>query len=366
MALEFGLATPADDAALRDLLRRTAMPGEIELAFLREPSFFVAARAGNRETQTMVWRDHGAGNLVGLGERSIRAAYVDGQPSDLGYLSNLRGAVDRRKGLGLARGYEYLRTLHGDGKARFYVTTILEDNAEAIALLTSGRARLPTYEHVGTLITYLLPIHRRRRARSPAAERVLTSGGLADAVACLDAWNRRHQFAPVYAHEDLAGATGLLPGFTPDNLYVVRERSRVRGTLGVWDQSGFKQTVVSSYSGRLARLRRLYNAYAAIRGVPGLPAAGSQLRLLHGAFLSAHDDEADAAQTLVQRALRDWSGRGASYLVLALAEGHPLSGILSRHAARLLRSRVYAVYWPDEGVPAFDRRRPLHVEVATL
>jgi hypothetical protein len=365
MALEFGLARSGDDAALRDLLRRTAMPGDIELSFLREPSFFAAARAGNHETQTMVWRDVEARELVGLGERSIRAAYVDGEPVELGYLSNLRGAVERRKGLGLARGYEYLRTLHGDGKARFYVTTILEDNVEAIALLTSGRARLPTYEQVGTLITYLLPIHRRRRARSTVAEPV-RADGLWEAVACLDAWNRRHQFAPVYTHGDLAGASGLLPDFTRDNLYAVREGSRVRGTLGVWDQSGFKQTVVSSYSRRLARVRTLYNAYAAVRGMPALPTAGSQLRLLYGAFLSAEDDDAVIAQALVERALVDWSGRGASYLVLALVEGHPLGEIFARHAARRLTSRVYAVYWPDEGVPAFDRERPLHLEVATL
>src|SRR5918996_2680956 len=135
MALEFGLAEPADDAALRDLLQRTGMPGEIELAFLREPSFFVAARAGNRETQTMVCRDVAADEIVGLGERSIRAAYVDGRPTLMGYLSNLRGAVEWRRGLGLARGYRYLHSLHGDGKTRFYVTTILEENAEAIALL---------------------------------------------------------------------------------------------------------------------------------------------------------------------------------------------------------------------------------------
>jgi hypothetical protein len=365
VALEFGLAKSADDAALRDLLRRTGMPGEIELAFLREPSFFVAGRAGNRETQTMVCRDLETDEIVGLGERSIRAAYVDGKPAALGYLSNLRGAVEWRKGLGLARGYAYLRTLHGDGKVRFYVTTILEENAEAIALLTSGRGRLPRYEQAGTLITYLLPIHRRRRACSTAAEPV-RAGGLADALSCLDAWNRRHQFAPVYTHEDLAGATGLFPDFTLDNLYVAREGCRVHGTLGVWDQSGFKQMVVSSYSRRLACVRRLYNVYAAVRGAPGLPAAGSHLRLLHGAFLSANDDDAATAQALVERALVDWSGRGASYLVLTLAEGHPLGETLSRHAARRLTSRVYAVYWPDEGVPAFDRGRPLHLEVATL
>jgi hypothetical protein len=365
VALEFGLAQTGDDAALRDLLRRTGIPGDIELVFLREPSFFVAARAGNRETQVLVCRDVEAGEIVGLGERSIRTAYVDGEPAALGYLSDLRGAVRWRKSLGLARGYEYLRTLHGEGKVRFYVTTILEDNAEAIALLTSGRARLPTYEQVGRLITYLLPIHRRRRARSTMAEPV-RAGELVEAFVCLDAWNRRHQFAPRYTQDDLAGVTGLLPDFSLDNLYVARDGSRVRGTLGVWDQSGFKQTVVASYSRRLARMRRLYNAYAFVRRAPGLPPAGSPLRLLYGAFLSASGDDTATLEALVERALVDWSGRGASYLVLALADRHPLGEPLSRLAARRLTSRAYAVYWPDGGVPPFDRRRPLHLEVATL
>jgi hypothetical protein len=363
--LEFGLADAADDEALRDLLRRTPMPGEIALAFLREPSFFVAGRAGSVESQTIVCRDSDVGAVVGVGERSIRRAYVDGQPTALGYLSNLRGAVEWRKGLGLARGYRHLRSLHADGRAQFYVTTILEENAYAVALLTSGRASLPTYEHVATLITYLIPVHRRRRARASFVERVRPDG-MRDALACLDAWNRRHQFAPAYEHDDLAGRTGLLPDFSSENLYAARDGDRVVGTLGVWDQSAFKQTVVSSYSGRLTLARPLYNAYAALRGVPGLPGAGTELRLLYGGFLSAVGDASDTAAALLERALADCSGRGASYLVLGLAEGHPLSTAIAGHAARRLRSNVYAVYWADEGVPAFDRGRPVHLEVATL
>jgi hypothetical protein len=365
VTLEFGLGGPADDASLRDLLRRTAMPGDISLAFLREPSFFRAALAGNRESQTLVCRDLDAGEVVGLGERSIREAYLDREATALGYLGNLRGAVEWRKGTGLARGYRYLRTLASDGKVPFHVTTILEENAEAISLLTSGRAVLPTYEQVGTLITYLLPLHRRRRARPSPASRV-AAHDLDAAHACLDAWNREHQFAPRYERQDLAGRSALLPDFSPADLYVVRDRGGVVGTLGVWDQSGFKQTMVSSYSPRVAATRRLYNGYAALRGIPGLPPAGTELRLLYAAFLSATDDDPATAEALLRRILVDRSGRGFSYLVLAVADGHPLGEAIAAHAARRLVSHVYAVYWPDEDVPAFDRGRRLHLEAATL
>ncbi len=251
------------------------------------------------------------------------------------------------------------------GRAPFYVTTILEENAEAVALLTSGRGSLPTYERVGTLITYLLPLHRRRGDRSSPAEPIAAER-FEEAHACLDAWNRRHQFAPRYERDELTGRSGLLPDFSPADLYVVRDRGRVVGTLGAWDQSGFKQTVVSSYGRRVAATRPLYNVYAALRGVPGLPRAGTELRLLYGAFLSATDDDRAMADALVRRVIAEWSGRGFSYFVLAVADGHPLGETIAARAARRLVSYVYAVYWPDGGMPAFDRGRRLHLEAATL
>ncbi len=313
----------------------------------------------------MVCRDGETGEVVGVGERSVRRAYVDRAPTAVGYLGNLRGAVERRKGLGLARGYRYLRSLHTDRKAPFYVTTILAQNTDAVALLTSGRGGLPTYERVATFVTYLLPVHRRRRVPATPADRVRPDE-LPAAVACLDEWNSRHQLAPAYEQDDLAGRTGLLPGFAAEDLYVTRDRGRVTGTLGVWDQSSFKQTVVESYSHRLAVARPLYNAYAGVRGLPGLPPAGSELRLLYGAFLSAAGDASGPVEALLERVLADCSGRGASYLVLGLTEGHPLSETIAARAARRLVSNVYAVYWPDGGAPTFDRTRLVHLEAATL
>ena len=107
--------------------------------------------------------------------------------------------------------------------------------------------------------------------------------------------------------------------------------------------------------------------YAALRGVPGLPRAGTELRLLYGAFLSATRRRPPRRPTPWSSAsLADRSGRGFSYFVLAVADGHPLGETIAARAARRLVSYVYAVYWPDEGMPAFDRGRRLHLEAATL
>src|SRR5438876_7069697 len=104
---EFVLAGEAEDETLRTLLRHISMPGNITLAFLREPSFFLAEQAGNVTSQVMVCKDRQRGQIVGMGSRSIRDVYIDGKPTRVGYLSMLRGLPEVRGNIALARGYRY-------------------------------------------------------------------------------------------------------------------------------------------------------------------------------------------------------------------------------------------------------------------
>src|SRR5216683_961775 len=80
---EFALATEADDGELRELLRHISMPGNITLAFLREPSFFLAEQAGSAASQVLICKDRQKGQVVGMGSRSIRCVYIDVKPTAL-------------------------------------------------------------------------------------------------------------------------------------------------------------------------------------------------------------------------------------------------------------------------------------------
>src|SRR5688572_23243539 len=94
--LTFRLADERDDEAIRVVLRSTPMPGNVSLAFQREPCFATGERAGNLESQTMLCCDRETGAVVGLGTRSIRRAYVGGRAVEIGYLSMLRGVPQAR------------------------------------------------------------------------------------------------------------------------------------------------------------------------------------------------------------------------------------------------------------------------------
>src|SRR5512133_735822 len=111
----FDLARPEDDAALRRLLRENPMPGSISVTMEREPSYFRAAGVEGPFHQVAVGRYEETGEVVGMGTRSIRPVYLNGEVRNVGYLGQLRvfrGAGSRALvGRGLARGFEFMKRL---------------------------------------------------------------------------------------------------------------------------------------------------------------------------------------------------------------------------------------------------------------
>jgi hypothetical protein len=361
---EFALATESDDGELRELLRHISMPGNITLAFLREPLFFLAEQVGSTASQVIVCRDRQQGQIVGMGSRSFRCVYIDGKPTNVGYLSMLRGIAQARGNIGLARGYKYLKELHADGAVPYYFTTILDDNTEATRLLTSGRAGLPIYQPVARLVAYLIPLARKRRGqKSSSAVSRGERDYLPQAVAFLQEWNSCYQFAPVYTLQDMLRESDLLPDFSWENLYVYHEHGKVLGTLGVWDQQSFKQTVVTAYSRKMQVIRPLYNLYAYARGIPRLPRAGASINVLYASFVSGNRP---VFAQLLRQACADWSGKDYDYLSVGFCTNNECSSAASRYATQRIASTLYIVYWPDSEVLLPQTDRPVHLEIATL
>lgn len=361
---EFSLAGEAEDEALRALLRRISMPGNITLSFQREPSFLLAEQAGSVISKVMICKDRTKDQIVGMGSRSIRNVYIDGKPAQVGYLSMLRGVPEARGNIALARGYRYLHTLHSDGAVPYYFTTILDENTDAKNVLTSARGGLPVYKPLARLITYLIPLRRnwQRKSATNAVSRV-DQHQLPWAIAFLQRWNSQHQFAPVYTLEDMLGQSKLLPSFCWENFYTYREQGEICGTLGVWDQQSFKQTVVTAYSRKMQLLRPFYNLYATITGNPGLPPTGAEIKLLYASFLSGNEK---ALEALLNQIRMDWSGKGYDYLSIGVCENSELCPIASRYATQQIFSTIYIVYWQDASITLPAAHRPVHLEIATL
>src|SRR5438552_19021692 len=85
--VRYRIATSADDAAIRQLLRRTSMPGRISFSMEREPSHFAAGAIEGNDHRTIIAIENN--RVIAVGSVSSRQRYINGQPLRVGYLSGL-------------------------------------------------------------------------------------------------------------------------------------------------------------------------------------------------------------------------------------------------------------------------------------
>jgi len=371
MSYSFRLATEDDDGELRALCRRSTMrdDGPFSLGYGREPSFFHGLGVEGTFTQAGLYVDAESGEGVGCFTRAVRTAYVNGEPRPVGYLANARLVPEHRNGTLVARGYRELRRLHGDGRCPFYVSTILEGNAAARAMLTSGRAGLPTYHDVGRYVCHAVILGRKDGgAAVPGIEVVEGQRDmLGDIVACLDRNGRRRQFTPCWSVDDFTTENPLTRGLAVHDILVARRGTNVVGTLAMWDQRAYKQVSVERYGLAMRGVGLLWNFVMPRLGYGRLPGPGDEFATVFAA-LPAVDDDDPAVFRCLLAALTDRLAEGDLLCcVVGFAEGDPLSAVAAERLHFSYTSRIYVVCWDDGEAEfaALDSRRP-YVEAATL
>lgn len=350
-ARRFVVAQPADDAALRALLRATPSPGRVRLTLEREPAFLPRDPEAARAVHTFVCRESESGPILGLAQRSLLPVWFEGQRRSLGYLSHLRRApgVAPTRAL-LQAGFEACESTRVTGDLPFDLTSILEENRVAQRLLERGLPGLPRYELLCRFVTRTLEVEpsARRAARSAPAGIELHAASDADGPELGDFLARtraRHALAAAWSPE---GPCASRPA--PRDFLLARRGARLIGCAALWDQRAFKQTVLHGYAGGLELARRWLGPAARLIGRRPLPAPGSVLALAFLSFLALEEEpeEASAAElhgALVHAALAAARARGLHFVVTGFAEGHPLlPAARAEFRARELHSRLYRVH----------------------
>ena len=367
---ELNLATPEDDEELRQVLAATPMDGKIRLAFAREPSYFGASAVEGEFVQVGVIRDKKSWGVVGFASRAVSSCYVNGEIEDVGYISALRLMPDYRRKLGLlARGYQFFREMHQDGKTPYYLTTIAEDNVAALELLTSQRAGLPIYHPLGRYHTLTIDSGQRcgpeaecqveiRRAGPSDGERI---------AGFLHREGPKRQFFPNFLLSEFEDDGHRLTGLSTASILVAEQHGKVVGTIGVWDQRSFRQIVVHGYSPALRLVRPLYNVLAKVSRMPRLPPAGNTLNCRYAAVPVVANADADVARALVREALGLVRQQEGDCLLLGLHEEDPLLPIIRPLSGRKYTTLVFLVYWKDERPDMLElSRRVPYLELGCL
>ncbi len=352
----FSVATPSDEAGIRRLLRDHPMAGSVRLTFEREPDYFRSAGIAGAGDQTIV--AHAGDRLVCMGRCSRRDCWIDGRVANVGYLAELRLDASARGKFAFVRGgYRFFRELEQLAPAEFYFTSIAAENERARRFLERGARGMPAYRFLGELATVLVAVPRRPRVASVRLE-AGTARCLPEMLHVLNESARRSQLAAVWTEENVRALEQH--GLPLSRFFLARAAGRIVACGALWDQRGFRQTVIRGYSPELAAIKPLVNMVAHLFGTARLPPAGA---VLSHAFLSPLAF-ADGAGTLlpdfITACFPSAKQVGIEYLTLALPADDPrLETVRGRFATRVYRSRLYRVVWPGDdspGIVAGDRR----------
>ena len=346
------------------------MSGEISLSFRREPCYFAACQLDGNESQTIVCRELASDRIVGLGSRSVRERYVDGQVERIGYLSTLRlDEEHRRRGL-VARGFRFFKKLDEDTKdsfqAKFYVTTIADGNSSAEQTLLGGRAGLPHYHRIATWNTYSISMRRCRWRQIPGVEvRPVHESELGLVVDYLNTHGAKRNLFPKYRTEDFDPRAGTFRDLERSKLFVAWDGGQILGTFGLWNQSAFKQVVVEGYSSWLRFIKPFYNAWAKWNRQPNLPKPGEVLKHIVGSLLVVRNDRTDVANLLVSIACNAYR-KTSSRLLLGFDSRCPLSASFASVASHVYTTGVYLVSWNPMEWTEYERDRLVYLELGCL
>jgi len=344
IALE--LAQKKDNMELLDLMANMPMPGSVRVAYRREPDFFRALRVEGRTSQTIVGRDTDTGKIAGMGTRSVKPVYVNGRQMQIGYLSGLRVLESYRGTIHLARGYQMLRTLHNDGQATLYLSTMLNDNLVA-RKLTRSRTCLPAYHDIGQFRAVAISLECRvPTARNSVEIRPATHDDTKILVEFMKEQGKRRQFFPAYSSDDFFTDDGLLRGLRPENILLAFHGERLDGVVAAWDQKSFRRSTVTGYSRWIGLARPFYNLWAKLTRLPTLPPFGSTLNYFYMALPCIRNDSEDVFLALLGELIR-LNKHQYDFLMAGMHESDPLFPTLCRFRHFDYLSRLYVVCWED-------------------
>jgi hypothetical protein len=363
--LVFAVADRGDDPDIRALLAENALGGWVQLSLEREPDAFAADFGLSRSHAFIIARDRKTGAAVGVCERSVRDAFVDGEVRRLPYLASLRVASAYRHRIRVLKsGFEAVRSLlHDPSDLPYALTSITAENDAARRVLCAGLFGLPAYRPVGEMFTFAM--RTAVRAAPPGIEPA-RPGDLPAIAALLQRTYRRFQYAPVWRASDLERvlASG---GMRIGDFLIVRRGLGVSACLAVWDQGTVKQTVIRGYAPWLRRLRPFVNLASPLISMPRLPPSGSALRQAYLSLVAVEDDDVAVFRAVLRAGLTLARRRGFEVALTGFATNHPFAAVLQRRHAVKYRSLLHLVHWRDTH-PAVDviASRMPHLEIAVM
>ncbi len=271
------VATKEDNQALLSLSRQAPMDAKLVVNIDRSPDYFCLA--GLQGNDPAIFVAEKSGKIIGIVGVSFRDVYFKGEKIRIGYIGGIKIDHACRNSMVAFRLMKHVADYLSESPIKFAVILVMGNNASMSALL-SGRAGIPPFDCLATYrIKYLFPF----RIQRPSAEYTYRHATRSDIPRLSELFRQfydNYELAPRWNDEYLLSLYEE-PDYKLENTWLAANGKKIAAIVALWDQSAFKNTVVSRYAGKYSLM------YKALRPFNQLPPEGqplSEISIRHCVF----------------------------------------------------------------------------------
>jgi len=362
-SFDIRLATSADNQAILGLIGQPQPSNGVNFAFERLPDYFTSALISHQQPHTLVVERRDNKEVVAMVNMGFREVFVDGQPQQIRYGSDLRIAPEYQG----TRVLIYInRAVRDCVQDTWYQSVILDENDKSRGALEGGRAGLPLFKPMGSILTHTITgvkqsLVHPTRLQTAIVDDIEAMNQFVEQMAA------HYQFLPKYDFKQLLSSEGYFKGLAVEDFLLLKnEQQQLRGLVGVWNQKSFKQTRVVDYSRGIALFRPLYNVWSLLSGGFILPAKGDTFDYLALHSPLTHPQDTEAFRQLVHGAWQQVRQLGKRAMTLTLADSDPRLAVLSDFRSIPLKAYQYTAAFKEQFLPVLDQQRIPYFESGRL
>ena len=341
------ILTNGDDEMLRTFYNCADSDAWVSFYLRRFPSFSGALQVEGDVSKIISVLDEDRTQIAGTLILSDKVCYVNGQERSIGYLGSAKIKAEYRGGLELAR---LTRNLHIQMQAepKIGFCSLMKGNLVAHEIFLSGRKVLPKFRHISGFKTMIFkPV--KKKTGDDGSLKIISANqtNIGDLVVFLNTEGKGKQLFPVYKREHFENpGNGLLKGIETEKVYIAMKNDKITGTLAVWDQTAFRQWVISGKRS-FGVLKPLLNLVLKIRGIPLLPARNKGFGSKYISLVCIRNNEPEVFEKLLNHAMnKELESDSKSVLVMGFPENDPMFSKLKIRAI-ILKSDIYAFAWGE-------------------
>lgn len=345
-------AAESDGAKLLAVMESGHSDGKFRMIATRRPNPVISYTRENPGARIGVIRDR---------EQQIAAQfcvspsefYINGGIHSIGYVGGVRKNPDYAGILDWKAMADYVEAVG----CELYTCSFLGDNEDARKIFSRTRRHFPQLFPLTKYTTYMInPRAVPYRAAAEYEFRAMTEADKERVIAFVNREGARYQFAPV------VHSFSRFYGLNESDCYLMERDGEIIAFGALWNQSSYKQYIVTEYQGYMKWMERLSGLFEKLGYIP-MPEKNKALDFPSLSFFYAKEGNKDFYEAFLAHICRVIRKDYKMFLI-GMAHSHPNRSTIHKLKSIHFDSHLYYVRYDHDLVP--DEGIPVHYECALL